>query len=330
LPIVLIVGAYFYVTGGAYMTTDDAYVEADQVGLSTDVSGLVKEVDVTDNQHVKAGQVLFRLDSEPFQYKLDQAEAQLGMVRDNLNALKANYRQVQAQIKQAQDQVSFDELQLRRQQVLAREQFAPQTALDQARLNLQTAQQHLDQLNQQATSISAQLDGNPNIAIDKHPQYIQAVAQRDEAARELRDSVVRAPYDGVVTNVPQLGPGMYLTASTIAFYLVDTDHIWVEAQPKETELTYVRPGERATVTIDTYPGRKWHGSVASIGPASQSQFSLLPAENTSGNWVKVVQRIPLRVEIDTSDKTKPPLRSGMSAEVSVYTGHERGLPHFLT
>ena len=330
LPIVLIVGAYFYITGGAYMTTDDAYVEADQVGLSTDVSGLVKEVDVTDNQHVKAGQVLFRLDSEPFQYKLDQAEAQLGMVRDNLNALKANYRQVQAQIKQAQDQVSFDELQLRRQQVLAREQFAPQTALDQARLNLQTAQQHLDQLNQQATSISAQLDGNPNIAIDKHPQYIQAVAQRDEAARELRDSVVRAPYDGVVTNVPQLGPGMYLTASTIAFYLVDTDHIWVEAQPKETELTYVRPGERATVTIDTYPGRKWHGSVASIGPASQSQFSLLPAENTSGNWVKVVQRIPLRVEIDTSDKTKPPLRSGMSAEVSVYTGHERGLPHFLT
>jgi membrane fusion protein, multidrug efflux system len=330
LPILLIVGVYFYATGGAYMSTDDAYVEADQVGLSTDVSGLVKDIDVKDNQHVTAGQVLFRLDPLPFQYKLDQAQAQLGVVRDNLNALKANYRQVQAQIKQAQDQVAFDELQFQRQQVLAREQFAPQTALDQARLNLQTAQQQLDQLNQQATSIAAQLDGNPDIAIDKHPQYIQALAQRDEAARELRDSVVRAPYDGIVTNVPQLEPGMYLTASTTAFYLVDTDHVWVEAQPKETELTYVRPGEPATVTIDTYPGRTWHARIASIGPASQSQFSLLPAENTSGNWVKVVQRIPLRVNIDASDKTKPPLRSGMSAEVRVYTGHHRGLPHFLS
>jgi membrane fusion protein, multidrug efflux system len=185
-------------------------------------------------------------------------------------------------------------------------------------------------LNHQAASISAQLDGNPDIPIDKHPQYIQALAQRDEAARELRDSVVRAPFDGAVTNVPQLEPGMYLTASTTAFYLVDTDHVWVEAQPKETELTYVRSGESATVTIDTYPGRKWHGSVASIGPASQSQFSLLPAENTSGNWVKVVQRIPLRVEIDTSNKSMPPLRSGMSAEVSVHTGHKRGMPSFLT
>jgi membrane fusion protein (multidrug efflux system) len=330
LPILLIVGVYFYATGGAYMSTDDAYVEADQVGLSTDVSGLVKEIDVKDNQHVTAGQVLFRLDPLPFQFKLDQAQAQLGVVRDNLNALKANYRQIQAQIKQAQDQVAFDELQFRRQQVLAREQFAPQTALDQARLNLQTAQQQLDQLNHQAASISAQLDGNPDIPIDKHPQYIQALAQRDEAARELRDSVVRAPFDGAVTNVPQLEPGMYLTASTTAFYLVDTDHVWVEAQPKETELTYVRSGESATVTIDTYPGRKWHGSVASIGPASQSQFSLLPAENTSGNWVKVVQRIPLRVEIDTSNKSMPPLRSGMSAEVSVHTGHKRGMPSFLT
>jgi membrane fusion protein (multidrug efflux system) len=330
LPVMLIVAGYFYATGGAYMTSDDAYIEADQVGLSTDVSGLVKEVDVTDNQHVTAGQVLFRLDPAPFQYKLDQAQAQLGMVRDNLNALKSNYDQVQAQIRQAQDQIAFDELQFRRQQILARQQVSPRTALDQARLNLQTAQQQLAQLQNQAASIAAQLDGNPDIPIGKQPQYVQALAQHDEAARELRDSVVRAPFAGVVTNVPQLEPGMYLTTGTTAFYLVDTDHVWVEAQPKETELTYVRPGERAKVTIDTYPGRTWHGAVASIGPASQSQFSLLPAENTSGNWVKIVQRIPMRVKIDTGDKTKPPLRSGMSAEVSVYTGHERGLPHFLT
>jgi membrane fusion protein (multidrug efflux system) len=329
LPIVLIGAGYLYVTGGASMYTEDAYVDADQVGLSTDVSGLVKEVDVAENQHVTAGQVLFRLDPEPFQYKLDEAQAQLGVVRENLNNLKADYRQIHAQIKQAQDQIAYDKLQFRRQQILEREQFAPQTAFDQARLNLQTAQQQRAQLQQQAASIAAQLDGNPDIPIDEQPQYLQALAQRDEAAWELRHAVVRAPFAGVVTNVPQLEPGMYLTASTTAFYLVDTDHVWVEAEPKETELTYVRPGEPAAITIDTYPGRTWHGTVASLGPAAKSRFSLLPAENTSGNWVKVVQRIPMRVRIDTSDRNMPPLRSGMSAEVSVYTGHERGFS-FLT
>ena len=329
LPIALIGAGYWYITGGTSMYTEDAYVDADQVGLSTDVSGLVKEVGVAENQHVTAGQVLFRLDPEPFQYKLDEAQAQLGVVRENLNNLKANYRQIQAQIKQAQDQIAYDKLQFRRQLILEREQFAPQTAFDQARLNLQTAQQQRAQLQQQAASIAAQLDGNPDIPIDEQPQYLQALAQRDEAAWELRHTVVRAPFAGVVTNVPQLEPGMYLTASTTAFYLVDTDHVWIEAEPEETELTYVRPGEPATITIDTYPGRTWHGTVASLGPAAKSRFSLLPAENTSGNWVKVVQRIPVRVRIDTSDQNMPPLRSGMSAEISVYTGHARGLS-FLT
>jgi membrane fusion protein (multidrug efflux system) len=330
LPMVLIVGGYLYFTGGAYMYTDDAYIDADQVGLSTDVSGLVEGIDVRDNQHVNTGRVLFRLDPLPFQFKLAQAQAQLGVVRDNLSALKANYRDVQAQIKQAQDQLIFAERQFKRQKTLVREQFAPQMAFDQARLNLQTGQQKLDQLKQQLASIAAQLDGAPDIPINQHPQYLQALAQRDEAARELRDTVVRAPFNGVVTNVPSLGRGMYLPASTTAFYLVDANQVWVEAQPKETKLTYVQPGEPAIITVDTYPGRKWHGVVASIGPASQSRFSLLPAENTSGNWVKVVQRIPLRVKIDTSDKSMPPLRSGMSAEVSVYTGHQRGLPYILT
>jgi membrane fusion protein (multidrug efflux system) len=330
LPIVLMVGAYFYFEGGAYMSTDDAYIEADKVGLSTDVSGMVEAIEVRDNQHVTARQVLFRLDPLPFQLKLDQAQAQLGVVRDNLNALKANYQNVQAQIKQAEDQIAFNQLQYQRQETLARQQFTPQMSLDQARLNLQTSQQTLVSDKAQLASIVANLDGNPDIPTEQHPQYRQALAQRDEAARQLRDTVVRAPYSGTVTNVPSLEPGMYLPASTAAFNLVDTDQFWVEAQPKETELTDVRPGEPATITVDTYPGREWRGTVASIGPAAQSEFSLLPAQNTSGNWVKVVQRIPLRVQIDTTDKSMPPLRAGMSVEVSVYTGHKRGLPHFLT
>jgi membrane fusion protein, multidrug efflux system len=325
LPIVLIVGGYLYSEGGAYMSTDDAYVEADKVGLSTDVSGMVESIEVRDNQHVPAGQVLFRLDFLPFQLKLDQAQAQLGVVRDNLNALKANYQNMQARIKQSEDQIAFNQLQYRRQAVLAREQFAAQTALDQAQMNLQTSQQSLASLEAQLAAIVANLDGNPDIPIEQYPQYRQAVAARSEAARELRDTVVRAPFAGTVTNVPSLQPGMYLPASTPAFNLVDTDRVWIEAQPKETELTYVRPGQPATVTVDTYPGRAWHGTVASIGPAAQSEFSLLPAQNTSGNWVKVVQRIPLRVRMDSTGKDMPPLRAGMSVEVSVDTGHKRGL-----
>ena len=125
-------------------------------------------------------------------------------------------------------------------------------------------------------------------------------------------------------------PASTSPASTTAFYLVDTDHVWVDANPKETELTYVRPGQPVTVTVDTYPDAEWHGIVESISPAAAQEFSLLPAQNTSGNWVKVVQRIPMRVRVDTNDKNLPPLRAGMSVEVDVDTGHARGLPHFLT
>jgi membrane fusion protein (multidrug efflux system) len=156
------------------------------------------------------------------------------------------------------------------------------------------------------------------------------MAQRDEAARQLDHTVVKAPFAGVVTNVPALAPGKYLQASMTAFYLVASDHVWVDANPKETELTNVRPGQPVTVTVDTYPDVEWHGTVESISPAAAQEFSLLPAQNTSGNWVKVVQRIPMRVRLDTSDKSLPPLRAGMSVEVNVDTGHARGLPRFLT
>ena len=168
------------------------------------------------------------------------------------------------------------------------------------------------------------LNGHPTGPVEQYPQYLSALAARDEAARELAHTVVRAPFDGVVTSVPSIQPGRYLAASITAFYLVDTDHVWVHANPKETELTYVRPGQTVSVTVDTYPGETWHGTVASISPAAAEQFSLLPAQNTSGNWVKVVQRIPVRIAVDTSDRSLPPLRAGMSAEVSIHTGHSRG------
>jgi membrane fusion protein, multidrug efflux system len=330
LPLALSAGGYWYVTGGRVMSTDNAYVEADKVGISTDISGIVKEIDVRNNQRVEDGQVLFRLDDLPFRLALQRADAQVGNVANDLNALKANYRDMQAQIQQAQDDIDYYNREFHRQQDLAAKNIASQQTFDAAHRNLKNAQQKLASLNQQLAAIAANLNGDPNIPVEQHPRYRDAVAQRDEAARQLDHTVVKAPFAGIVTNVPSIAPGKYLQASMTAFYLVATGYVWVDSNPKETELTNVRPGQPVTVTVDTYPDAEWHGTVESISPAAAQEFSLLPAQNTSGNWVKVVQRIPMRVRIDTSDKSLPPLRAGMSVEVNVDTGHQRGLPQFPT
>jgi membrane fusion protein, multidrug efflux system len=329
LPLALIAGGYWYVTGGQVMSTDDAYVEADTVGVSTDVSGIVKEIDVSENQHVGAGQVLYRLDPRQFQIALDNAKANLAQTALTIDAMKVDYARMQSDVAAQQAQVGLDQVTFDRDAVLARSDVVSKANYDQARFTLQADQSKLDSLRQQAAVQLARLAGNPSIAVAQHPQYLQAKAQVDEAQRQLDDSVVKAPFSGIVTNVPSIAPGKYLAASTTAFYLVDTDHLWIDATPKETELTYVRPGQPVTVTVDTYPNADWHGVVESISPAAAQQFSLLPAQNTSGNWVKVVQRITMRVRIDTKDKSLPPLRAGMSVEASVDTGHTRGLPQFL-
>jgi membrane fusion protein, multidrug efflux system len=329
LPLALIAGGYFYVTGGAVMSTDNAYVQADMVGLSTDVSGIVTAVLVHDNQKVAKGDVLFKLDDLQFRLALDRAEAQIGNTRNDLLALQANYRNLQAQVEQAQKDVDFNTVNFKRQQQLLTNNFTPQATFDASRNTLQGSQQKLASLNAQLAGVAANLNGNPDAPIEDHPRYKDAVAARDEAARQLAHAIVRAPFAGIVTNVPSLQPGQYLAAAATAFNIVSTDHVWVQASPKETELTYVKPGQKVTVGVDTFPGQRWVGTVESISPASASSFSLLPAENTSGNWVKVVQRIPMRVSVNNAPG-KPPLRVGMSVEVSVYTGHERGLPNFIT
>ena len=329
LPVALIAGGYFYVTGGAAMSTDNAYVQADMVGLSTDVSGIVTQVLVHDNQKVATGDILFKLDPLPFQLALDRAEAQVGNTRNDLVALQASYRNMQAQVEQAQKDVDFNTVNFQRQEQLIANNFTPKATFDAARNTLQNSQQKLASLQQQLAGLAANLNGDPNAPIQNHPKYKDAVAARDEAARQLAHTVVRAPFAGIVTNVPSLQPGQYLAAAATAFNIVSTDHVWVQASPKETELTYVKPGQKAVVEVDTYPGQRWTGTVDSISPASASSFSLLPAENTSGNWVKVVQRIPMRVSV-TNTPGKPQLRVGMSVELKIDTGHERGFPSFLT
>src|ERR1700730_4192174 len=329
LPLVLLAGAYLYVTGGQVMSTDDAYVQADKVGISTDVSGIVQDVAVKDNQHVDTGQVLYRLDPRQFQIALDNAKANLAQIALSIEAMKQDYKRMLSDTAAQQAQVDLDQTNYDRNAMLLKTATVSQAVFDQARYTLDNDKSKLAAQQQLAKVQLAKLGGNPDVVTTDHPQYRQAQAQVDEAQRQLDHTVVAAPFAGTVTNVPAIAPGKYLAASTTAFFLVDTDHVWVDATPKETELTYVRPGQPVIVTVDTYPDFEWHGVVESVSPAAAQEFSLLPAQNTSGNWVKVVQRVPMRVRLDTSAKNLPPLRAGMSVEVDVDTGHARGLPHFL-
>jgi membrane fusion protein (multidrug efflux system) len=330
LPLALIAGAYWYVTGGRVMWTDDAYVQADQVGISTDVSGIVSEIDVTENQRVQAGQVLYRLDPQQFQIALDNAKANLAQLSLTIESMKETYRRMLSDTAAQEAQVKLDQVTADRYAALVRTNAVAQLTYDQARLTLEVDKNKAESLRQQAQVQLALLAGNPDIAVTDHPQYLQAKAQVDEAQRQLDHTAVNAPFAGTVTLVNSIAPGKYLAASTTAFYLVDTDHVWVDATPKETELTYVSPGQSVTATVDTYPDAEWRGTVETINPAAAQQFSLLPAQNTSGNWVKVVQRITMRVRLDTSDKNLPPLRAGMSVVVNVDTGHPRGVPQFIS
>ena len=328
-PLIALLGVgYFYFTGGRYIATDDAYVRAETVNLSTDVSGLVAQILVHDNQKVSAGQPLFRLDDGPFRIALANAQAQLGVVANDIAALQASWRQKLADITLARQQLVLAGREYERQKTLASHSFASQQALDQARKSRDAAQGNLASLEQQQAGIAAQLSGDPALPVERQPRYLAALAQVDLAKRNLRDTVVRAPMPGFVTNVPSLTPGSYLAAGTTGFNLVALHRLWVEADPKETELTHAAPGQRVVITADTYPGVEWQGTLESLSPASASAFSLLPAQNTSGNWVKVVQRIPVRIAVD-DDPAKPALRSGMSVEVSIDTGRYRRLPHFL-
>jgi len=249
-------------------------------------------------------------------------------VRNQVLTLQASYQQSLAQIDQAEADIPYYEAAFQRQQDLLKTSTASKATFDSAQHDLIAARQKVTVAKAQAQATLAQLGGDAGQPVEKNPFYLQAQSAVDDAQRNLADSVVKAPFDGIVTNVDSLQVGKYLPASQPAFGLVSSTDIWIAGEPKETELTYVRPGQKATITVDGYPGQVWHGTVASISPASSSSFSLLPAQNTSGNWVKVVQRIPMRVTID-DPQDKPPLRGGMSAVVDIDTGHARGLPDFI-
>jgi membrane fusion protein (multidrug efflux system) len=316
----------FWLMSGRFVSTDDSYVQAATLMVSTDVSGLVKTVNVHEGESVKKGQVLFTLDPRPFQIALDNAKAQLAQVEQTVAATKADYQSMLSNAQAQQAQVALDKRNYERYAALLKANAIAPATYDQARLTLATAQAQLVSLQQTAQTQLAKLNGNPNIAPDKTPQYMQMKAAVDEAQRQLSHAVVRAPFDGVVAEVDSLQPGTLVISAMSAFTttsavgLVGTDNVWIEAHMKETDLTYIKPGDPVSITIDTYPGRTWKGRVQAVSAASGSTFSALPAENASGNWVKVTQRVPVRISIERH-KGDPVLSAGMSAVVDVDTGH---------
>jgi membrane fusion protein (multidrug efflux system) len=321
---VLAVAAYFYLSGGRFEATDDAYVQTARVAISADVAGRVKEVAVRDNQLVHKGDILFRLDEAPFRIAVEEASAQLATARLKVEVLKANYRQRQSDHAAAQDTLQFQQTEYDRQRRLSASGIASQSQVDHASHALDDARTQVEGVKQQISAIVANLAGNPNIEPEHHPEVQQAQALLDRTKLNLSYTVVTAPADGVVTRVEELQAGNYINASMPVFALVAAHEVWIDANFKEDQLAHMRPGQTATVQIDSYPGKTFEGKVASVSPGTGSQFSVLPPENATGNWVKVVQRLPVRIELDRLDPAFP-LRGGLSADVRVDTGYQRHL-----
>jgi membrane fusion protein, multidrug efflux system len=328
LAIILAVSLTFYLTGGRYVTTDDSYVHAAKLMVSTDVSGLVQDVDVREGQHVKAGDVLFRLDPKPFQIALDNAKAALAQTEQDVEGTKAQYRSILGQIASQQAQAVVTAKTYQRYLALQRQNAIAGTQVDQARAAAQSAQATVGALQQQARQTLAQLNNDPNVAATGTPTYQKALAAVAEAQRQLDHAVVRAPFDGVVTEVDSLQRGTLVISAMSAFTttsavgLIASKNIWIEASMKETDLTYVHRGNPVSFTVDTYPSCSFRGVVDSISAGSDSTFSALPAENGTGNWVKVVQRVPVRIKI-TDNPCHADLRAGLSTVVSIDTGNRR-------
>jgi len=335
VPIVAIVaGLWLYMLGGRFVSTDDAYIHAAKLMVSTDVSGLVNEVDVREGQPVKAGDVLFRVDPRQFQIALDNAKANMAQIGLSIEAMKQDYKRMLDDVAAQQAKVNLDQVTYERDVALLKNNSVSRAEYDQARLNLDSDNARLESLSKLAQVQLRRLGGNPDLPVEEHPQYMQAKAQVDEAQRQLDHTVVRAPFDGVATQVDALQPGTYLVAQTAALTntgavaLVATNDLWIDANMKETDLTHVKVGDPVKFNVDTYPAHVFTGTVASIAPAAGSEFSILPPQNSSGNWVKVVQRIPVRIHVNPTPEALR-LRAGMSVTVSIDTGHRRTLAEVL-
>jgi membrane fusion protein (multidrug efflux system) len=323
VPLIAIALAlHWYARGARFAETDNAYVKAQVIPISAEVSGRVIEVMVRDQQRVAKGAPLFRLDPVPFQLALSRADAQLSVVRTEIETLRSEYRSALRDAEEQAERIPFLERQYERQGRMKEKGMSREDLYDEAQNNLLTAKKRLVALRERANRALAALDGKPDTPPEKHPRYLQALALRDTAQLDLDRTRVSAPAPGVVSNL-KLRPGEAVEQGAAKFSLVDDSPPWIEANYKETQLADMREGQLATFTADAYPGASWKARVTTIGAATGAEFAVLPPQNATGNWVKVVQRIPVRIAIEETGE-RPPLRAGMTVTVSVDTGRERG------
>ena len=324
IPLLAIcVGLYLYAAGGRYVSTDNAYVKANVIIISPEVSGRVTSVLVVDNQAVEANDVLLQLDSSPLEITLNRARAQMAVIRTELESLRADYGETVVQEQLAKDKVRYLDRRYKRQRKLLKQGLSSEEKHDEAKHDLQVARREVEIIEQRVQRVLAQLAGNERLPVDQHPRYLTAQTTYDQAAVDLKATTIRAPASGIVSNM-KLQVGEYAQAGKPVFSLIQNLPIWVEANLKETQLTHIQPGQQATIVVDAYPDKIWESVVSSIAPATGAEFSILPPQNASGNWVKVVQRIPINLVI-TDQAGGPQLRAGMTVSVRIDTRRKREL-----
>ena len=317
------VGLYLYAAGGRYVSTDNAYVKANVIIISPEVSGRVTSVLVSDNQPVEANDVLLQLDSSPLEITLNHARAQMAVIRTELESLRADYGETVVQAQQAEDKVRYLDKRYKRQRKLLKQGLSSEEKHDEAKHDLEAARREVQIIQQRVQRVLAQLAGNENLPVEQHPRYLTAQTTYDQAVVDLKATTIRAPASGIVNNM-KLQVGEYTQAGKPIFSLIENQPIWVEANLKETQLTHILPGQQATIVADAYPNKTWESVVSSIAPATGAEFSILPPQNASGNWVKVVQRIPINLVI-TDQTNGPQLRAGMTVSVRIDTRRKRQL-----
>jgi membrane fusion protein, multidrug efflux system len=317
--LVAIVGFFFYLLGGRYVSTDNAYVGAQKVLVTPEVSGKVVRIAVAEGQLLKPGDELFAIDAEPYRFGAQEAEARLQRVRGDFTSLKVGLASLTRQIEFSHQNLAAARADFERKERLLGDRISSQSDLDRARVALMAAQAQLEQLEQQERAARIQLLGDADLAIEQYPQFIEATVALDRARRDLANTVLRAPIAGVATQVSSIQMGRYLTAGMAVFSIIGSDSLWIDANPKETDLTHVRAGQPVAITVDAFPDRTWVGTVGAISPGTGAQFAILPPQNAAGNWIKVVQRVPIRVEFAPGQDLRR-LRAGMSATVEIDTG----------
>jgi membrane fusion protein, multidrug efflux system len=316
------VGLYLYARGGRYVETENAYVKANIIAVSSPIPGRVVEVAVKDNESVAAGTLLFRINPQPYEIAAERARARLDVVRTEVNSLRVEYRAAQLEAEETRERIQFLQRQLERQAKLKEYGMARADVYDEARLNLELARRRLASVQENANRVLANLGGDPKIAPEKHPRFAEAKTAIDEALMNLERTRIIAPAAGIVSNM-KLRVGEFAEQGTPVFSLIENGQAWIEANYKETQLAYLRVGQVAEVVSDIYPDQRWPAVVSAIAPATGAEFAVLPPQNATGNWVKVVQRVPVMIQVEPGHT---PLRVGMTVMVAVDTQRERGLP----